>query len=134
MARQVAVDALRHADGIGIGQQYDLAGDAALCVGRVQEADQVVQGQQPRPLVGMECGVQVGLGPGTRLAVTMRLEKSPGPRARAGESPGLGLARVMSSVMRGIVGSPIRIAGSKVYRSHTFGNGMPAPRAFCDPI
>jgi hypothetical protein len=63
---------LAAADGIGDRHDDDLALDRADLIGLVQQADQVMLDQHRRNLVGMEGGLQIGLGPRAGFAVAVQ--------------------------------------------------------------
>ena len=67
----IRVDLLVQADRIGEGRDHDLAPDRALGLGPHQAPHQVMGGQQRRDLVGMDRGLEIGLGPGAGAAESM---------------------------------------------------------------
>jgi hypothetical protein len=84
-AQLLGVDELVQADRIGIGHQHDLAADQAIVVGAVEQAPEVVRHQEPRRLVGVECGLDVHFGLVARPAVAVHGHEALGPRPAGGE-------------------------------------------------
>jgi len=88
MAAQVGgVDLLVQTDRVGEGRDHDLAPNRALGLGRHQAPHQVVRGQQRGDLVGVDRGLEVGLGPGAGFAEAVQHDLAPGARRAGAERP-----------------------------------------------
>ena len=70
----------RQADGIGQGNDDDMAGDAAFGFGLIQKVHQVIKRQRTGHFIGMKATLQIDLGPCTGPAPMMPGQASRGSR------------------------------------------------------
>jgi hypothetical protein len=120
------VDDLIEADRVGVGHEDDLAGDLAVCSGLIEQPHEMMLDQQAGGLVGVQRGLQIGLGAGVRGAIAMDSEES--FRARPVGAEGDAIALPFHGFVRRFMVSPIVLLGPACHLKLSEGRSIETQR------